>query len=231
MRGKKGHGMKRSLYLLLLVVCAGCAVQKTEVKTPSFDEQIRKQPADYSNGSIWQTSSRSITEDFKAYQRGDIITIVISETATASKQASTNTERSSSVTAGIPNLLGLENLGFLKNSMNLSQLINASGDSKFAGTGSTSRQDNLTASISAKVTNVLANGNLQIEGRRNVKVNNEDQEIVLTGTVRPVDISTNNTVNSIYVADAKISYTGRGVVSDRQSPGWLMNILDKVWPF
>jgi len=127
--------------------------------------------------------------------------------------------------------MGLEKLGVITNNMNLSQLINASGDSKFAGTGSTSRQDNLTATISAKVLDVLANGNLQIEGRRNVKVNGEDQEIVLTGTVRPVDISPNNTINSIYVADAKISYTGRGVITDRQSPGWLMNILDKVWPF
>jgi flagellar L-ring protein precursor FlgH len=223
--------MKLSIYLFLLLVCAGCAVQKTEVKTARFDEHITRKPADYSNGSIWQASSRSITEDFKAYQRGDIITIVITETASASKQASTNTERSSSVNAGIPNLLGLEKLGVISNNMNLTQLINASGDSKFAGTGSTSRQDNLTATISAKVLDVLATGNLQIEGRRNVKVNGEDQEIVLTGTVRPVDISPNNTVNSIYVADAKISYTGRGVISDRQSPGWLMNILDKVWPF
>jgi len=216
---------------LLTMVCAACAVQKSEVKTPRFDEQIVKKPADYSNGSIWQASSRSITEDVKAYQRGDIITIVISETSTASKQAATSTERSSSVTAGIPNLLGLEKFGMIKNNLDLNNLINASGDSKYAGTGSTSRQDNLTATISAKVTDVLANGNLQIEGRRNVKVNGEDQEIILTGTVRPVDISTNNTVNSIFVADAKISYSGRGVISDRQSPGWLMNILDKIWPF
>jgi flagellar L-ring protein precursor FlgH len=228
---KKGHGMKRYIYLFLLLGCAGCAVQKAEIKTSRFDEQLTRKPADYSNGSIWQASSRSITEDFKAYQRGDIITIIISEISSASKQASTNTERSSSVNAGIPNFLGLEKLGVIKNNVDLTQLINASGDSKFAGTGSTSRQDNLTATISAKVLDVLANGNLQIEGRRNVKVNNEDQEIVLTGTVRPVDISPNNTVNSIYVADAKISYSGRGVISDRQSPGWLMNIVDKVWPF
>lgn len=216
---------------MLTMLCAACSVQKAEVKTPRFDEQITRKPADYSNGSIWQASSRSITEDFKAYQRGDIITIVISETSTASKQASTSTDRTSSISAGMPNLLGVENIGMLKNNMNLSSLINASGDSKYAGTGSTSRQDNLTATISAKVIDVLANGNLQIEGRRNVKVNGEDQELILTGTVRPVDISTNNTINSIFIADAKISYSGRGVISDRQSPGWLMNFLDKVWPF
>ncbi len=70
-----------------------------------------------------------------------------------------------------------------------------------------------------------------IEGRRNIKVNNEDQEIMLEGTIRPRDIGPNNTVNSIYVADARISYSGRGIISDRQSPGWLMNIVDKLWPF
>jgi flagellar L-ring protein precursor FlgH len=228
---KKGHGMKRSIYFFLMLACTGCAVQKTEVKTAGADEQIQRQPADYSSGSIWQAASRSVTEDFKAYRRGDIITIVISETASASKQASTNTERSSSVNAGIPNLLGLEKLGVIKNNVDLTQLINANGDSKFAGSGSTSRQENLTATISAKVIDVLSNGNLLIEGRRNIKVNNEDQEIILTGTVRTRDISMDNTINSIYVADARISYAGRGIISDRQSPGWLMNIIDKIWPF
>jgi len=223
--------MKRSICLCLLLVCAGCATQKTEVRTAGLDEQIQKAPLDYSSGSLWQAASRGVTEDFKAYRRGDIITIVISETASASKQASTSTGRSTSITAGMPNFLGLEKAGILKNNMDLSQLINANVDSKYAGSGSTSRQENLTATISAKVIDVLANGNLLIEGRRNIKVNNEDQEIILTGTVRTRDISTDNTVNSIFVADAKISYAGRGIISDRQSPGWLMNIIDKVWPF
>jgi flagellar L-ring protein precursor FlgH len=89
----------------------------------------------------------------------------------------------------------------------------------------------LNATITARIINVLPNGNLMIEGRRNIKVNNEDQEIMLEGTIRPRDISPNNTVNSIYVADARISYSGRGIISDRQSPGWLMNIVDKLWPF
>jgi Flagellar basal body L-ring protein len=81
------------------------------------------------------------------------------------------------------------------------------------------------------VVDVIPNGNLLIEGRRNVKVNNEDQVIVLTGTVRGRDISADNTVNSALIADARISYSGKGVISDRQKPGWLMNVLDKVWPF
>jgi flagellar L-ring protein precursor FlgH len=223
--------MKRCLCLLLLI-SAGCVVQTTEIKTPGLDEQIQKHQTDYSSGSIWQTSSGSITEDFKARRRGDVITIVITETASASKAASTDTSRSTAVSAGIPNFMGLENTGVIKNNFgDLSKLINASTDSTYKGSGSTSRKENLNASISAKVVDVLSNGNLLIEGRRNIKVNNEDQEIVLNGTVRLRDIGPDNVVNSIFVADAKISYSGRGIISDRQSPGWLMNIVDKVWPF
>ncbi|HEU0265643.1 MAG TPA: flagellar basal body L-ring protein FlgH, partial [Geobacterales bacterium] len=104
-------------------------------------------------------------------------------------------------------------------------------DSTYDGSGKTTRNENLQASITARIMEVLPNGNLMIEGRRNVKVNNEDQEIVLEGTVRPRDVSANNVVNSIHIADARISYTGKGVVSDRQRPGWLMTLLEKVWPF
>lgn len=224
--------MKHCIYIFLFLFMFGCTSQKTEVRTAGFDEQLRKPVADYSSGSIWQAASTGITEDFKARRQGDIITIVISEVASASKEAKTDTKRGSTVNAGIPNFMGLETVGLLKNNIgDLSKLINASVDSEFQGSGSTSRKENLYATISARVVDVIPNGNLMIEGRRNVKVNNEEQEIVLEGIVRPRDIAADNTVNSIYVADAKIRYSGRGIISDRQSPGWLMNIVDKLWPF
>lgn len=224
--------MKRCIYMFLILSMFGCATQKTEVKTAGFDEQLQKPVEDYSSGSIWQASSSSITDDFKARRKGDIITIVISETASASKEAQTDTDRSTTINAGMPNFMGLESVGIFKNNIgDLSKLINANVDSKYQGSGSTSRKENLYATISARVVDVIPNGNLMIEGRRYVKVNNENQEIVLEGIVRPRDIAANNTVNSIYVADAKISYTGKGIISDRQSPGWLMNIVDKLWPF
>ena len=224
--------MKHCIYMFLFLFMSGCVSQKTDVKTAGFDEQLRKPVADYSSGSIWQAASTGITEDFKARRLGDIITIVISEVASASKEANTDTKRASTVNAGIPNFMGLETVGLLKNNIgDLSKLINASVDSTFQGSGSTSRKENLYATISARVVDVISNGNLMIEGRRNVKVNNEEQEIVLEGIVRPRDIAADNTVNSIYVADAKITYSGRGIISDRQSPGWLMNIVDKLWPF
>lgn len=224
--------MKLIYLLLLLLPLLGCAVEKTDIKTTGFEDQQPKPVADYSGGSIWQSASGSLTDDVKARRRGDIITIVISETASASKEAKTGTSRDSSISAGMPHLLGLENTGIFKNNFSdLSKIINASSSSKFQGAGSTSRQENLKATITARVIDVLSNGNLMIEGRRNIRVNEEDQIIVLEGTVRSRDIAPDNTVNSIFVADARISYSGRGIISDRQSPGWLMNILDKIWPF
>lgn len=218
----------------ILVACAllsGCVSQTSEVKTATFDQQLPRPQADYSRGSIWQASSAGLVEDLKARRKGDIITIAITETASASKEAKTNTGRDTTINAGIPNFLGLENAGFLKNNMDLSKLINANVESTYAGTGSTSRKETLSATISAKVIEVLPNNNLLIEGRRNVRVNNEDQIIIIEGTVRPSDIGPDNVVNSIYIADARISYAGKGIISDRQSPGWLMNIVDKLWPF
>lgn len=224
--------MKCALLLLLVVILTGCAVEKTDIKTAGFDDPTPRPVADYSNGSLWQANSASLTDDLKARRRGDIITIVISETASASKEAKTGTSRDSSVGAGIPNLFGKETSGFVKNNfLDLANLISANANSSFKGTGSTSRQENLKATIAARVVDVQANGNLMIEGRRNIKVNEEDQIIVLEGIVRSRDIAPDNTVNSIYVADARISYSGRGIISDQQSPGWLMNIFNKIWPF
>jgi flagellar L-ring protein precursor FlgH len=216
--------------ILASFTLAACALQSPELKTPSFDEQIPKPQLSYASGSLWQASSGGVAEDMKASKRGDIITVVISEQATASKQASTGTARSSSMSAGMPNLLGLEKSP-IKNWVDLNNLLNLSFDSKFAGNGSTSRQENLQATISAKVLEVLGNGNFLIEGRRNVKVNNEDQIIVLTGTVRSRDINSDNSISSSQIADARITYSGKGIISDRQHPGWLMNVLDAVWPF
>jgi len=169
-------------------------------------------------------------DDFKARSKGDTVTVVISETASASKEATTGTSRESAVAAGIPNFMGLEKAGINK-WMDLTKLVNASASSKFDGSGSTTRKENLNATITARVIDVLPNGNMLIEGRRNVLVNHEDQIIVLTGLVRPRDITPDNLINSSMIADARITYSGKGVISDRQQPGWLMGVVDKVWPF
>ncbi|MGB4598898.1 MAG: flagellar basal body L-ring protein FlgH [Trichlorobacter sp.] len=214
------------------VLLAGCVVQQTEVASPTFDQQLKPPSTNYSNGSIWQAASISLTEDGKARRLGDIVTIVITENASASKQATTATGRSSAINAGIPNMLGLEGSKIItSNFADLSKLINASASSNFDGSGSTTRKESLSATITAKVVDVLSNSNLRVEGRRNVKVNNEDQIVTVKGVIRQRDITAENTINSIFVADAQITYSGEGIISDRQKPGWLMNVIDKLWPF
>lgn len=223
--------MKRFLIVFCLVLTA-CATQRRVPPQQSLDDQPAAPRPTYAGGSLWQAGSAGIVDDFKARRRGDILTIIIDEQASASKQASTDTKRGSSLSAGIPNLLGLEtSMTGIKNWMDLSNLLSASTDSKFDGSGSTSRKENLNATISARVVAVLPDGNLAIEGRRSVRVNNEDQLIVLEGKVRRRDISPDNTISSAMIADARITYAGNGIISDRQKPGWLMNVIDTVWPF
>ena len=222
----------KKLLILIALVMAGCVHETQQMKFPASQQQLEKPRQNYSGGSLWQASSGSLVEDFKARLKGDTVTVVITETASASKSATTSTARTTALSAGVPNFMGLEtNMTGIKNWMDLSKLLTADTSSKYDGNGSTTRKENLNATITARVVDVLANGNLLIEGRRNVMVNHEDQIIVLEGTVRPKDISPDNVVSSAQIADARITYSGKGIVSDRQQPGWLMNIIDKVWPF
>ncbi len=224
--------MKKLIFSFLLwSLLAGCAHQLPVSTFPAREQRLEKPSVSYSNGSLWQTSSNSLIDDLKARRVGDTLTVVVSEQTSASKAATTGTGRSSSVAAGIPNLLGFETKMAGLNGMDPTKLLSASTDTKYAGTGSTTRNDALTATMTVRVMELLPNGNLLIEGRRNIMVNNEDQMIVLEGTVRSRDITPDNTVTSALIADARITYSGKGVISDRQSPGWLMNIVDVVWPF
>jgi flagellar L-ring protein precursor FlgH len=101
----------------------------------------------------------------------------------------------------------------------------------FSGSGETKRSGSLTTTMAARVMEVLPNGNLAVEGKREIYVNNEKKEILLQGIVRPRDIASDNTIYSTQIADAKIIYTGIGVLAEKQRPGWAARIFDYVWPF
>jgi flagellar L-ring protein precursor FlgH len=187
-------------------------------------------------GSLWQEENGRayLYEDMRAMRPGDILTIKIVEKHKGSKSADTSAERDSTVEnsltgsaigyLGIPGVrLGAEATRGLG--------IDASAKSKFGGKGATNREDTLTGTISAIVTEVLPNGDLRIEGRREVTVNSEKQIMMLSGVVRRVDVDTKNTVLSSAIADAKIEYSGLGVVDDVQRPGWLVRVLDWIYPF
>jgi len=185
-------------------------------------------------GSLWHEDAplTAMFSDQKARSVGDIITIRISESSDATNEASTETDRSSSLGAGIDSFFGSEN-SYASTDRFFNPFSKVAGgvESEFEGTGTTKRSGDLNAYITALVTQVLPNGNLVVTGSREVLINNENQVIQLTGVVRPRDIDADNQVLSRYVADARISYSGSGIIDDRQKPGWLTNIVMNVWPF
>ncbi len=184
------------------------------------------------NGSLWTDSGYSLFTDHKARKVNDLITVKIVEDIKATKAASTKTAKNSSHAAGIKALFGFEkSIANSNRNFNPESLLDASVKNSFDGSGSTSRSERITGTITASVRAVLPNGNLVIGGSREVAINNETQFMILSGVVRPQDVSPFNTVLSTSISDATITYTGKGVISDKQKPGWLIRGLDIFWPF
>ncbi len=229
--------MKNIFFIPLFLLLVSCSTKQhnniTEIPEP-LEEIQQEEELHVDNGSLWSRRTTSLFSDHKAMNVGDIVTVTISEKASATKEATTTTGKSSSYSAGIPNLLGLENSDFILDSndhVDLSNLINASVNNSFDGSGKTVRTDNLSASLTTQVVGKYPNGNLKIRGGKEVMVNNEVQIIYITGIIRPVDITSANSVDSEKILNARISYTGKGVISDKQKVGWLGRALDAVWPF
>jgi flagellar L-ring protein precursor FlgH len=164
---------------------------------------------------------------------GDIITVEIVENASAKKKADSKAERKNEFEAGISSFLGysMKDLPLVKTPSDPEKLIAANFKSKHDTKAELKKEDNMTASIGCTVVEVSYNGNLSVRGSREIMVNGETQYIVLQGTARTADITSSNTVLSTQLADVKIFYTGRGVLSDKQKPGWLSRLLDNIWPF
>lgn len=165
--------------------------------------------------SLWKADKASFFADRKAAKVGDLVTIIIVENSSASQQASTAVNTSNKVNAG-------PGIGPL---LHLIPGLKFSGGSDSKNAGSTSRTANLAARITAKVIEVKPNGTLVIEGIRDVRANNETQILKITGLVRPDDVAPDNTIQSTFVADAKIEYTGKGVIAERQKPGIVTRIF------
>ncbi|MBW2030281.1 MAG: flagellar basal body L-ring protein FlgH [Deltaproteobacteria bacterium] len=171
----------------------------------------------------------------RARKVGDLIIVRIVEDPEAELNANTKTSRSSTIEAK------LKFLGYMgalaEANSRLAQipgeddLINASLGSSFDGKGTSDREGHVKAYVSAIVVKVFPNGNLFINGKREIKVNNETQYITISGMVRPEDISATNEISSTYVANARITYSGIGPLADKQKPGWLGRVVDHVWPF
>lgn len=218
---------------------SGCAItpsQKKELQVHTTDmhgyEFETLQASVPSEGALWADGTcRGLFSDMRAMQIGDLVTIRISEKPKGELSAKTQTTRDSSIDAGIPNFLGIMETYGKNHSLDPDHMFKANIGNSFKGDGSNSRDGELDAYITARVIQVLSNGNLRILGRQEIRVNTETQHITVSGIIRPEDINTNNEVQSTYIADARIEYGGQGSIADKQQPGWLMRALDKVWPF
>lgn len=174
--------------------------------------------------SLWTERAGSLVTDLRARRAGDILTILIDEQSTAEKKAETDLQRDSSFSSKLtpPNF---ERPSFLRKFL-LSLQTSGEGKSDYAGDAKTNRTDRATGIVTAKVMRVLENGNLVIEGRRLVKVNEETQTLVVSGIVRPYDVAPDNTVASSRIADGEVRLEGTGAVSDRQKPGFIQRVFD-----
>lgn len=182
--------------------------------------------------SLWRDdTARSMFADRRARAVGDILTIVVQENATTTKANTTKTAKNTSLDAAINSFLySPAGSSFLTKGGQM-PAINMASKNTFDGGGSINNSEKITARIAVRVTEVLPNGSLVIEGRRQTKFSGETTDAVLRGVVRSEDVSSLNTVMSYNVADAAIQYLSKGVVSDSQRKGWFSKIWDKVTPF
>lgn len=189
-------------------------------------------PVERAPGSLWRQGSKQFFKDSRATNVGDIITIVVTERAKAETEANTKTNAEHTGTGGISNLLNVE--GLLTNRgipPGVASLFDVAGNRDFKGEGKTDRTDTLEARIAAVVTQVLPNGYMVVQGKREVIVNYEMQELSIQGIVRPEDVSADNTISSEKIAEARISYAGRGIVDESQEPAPGVRFLNKWMPF
>lgn len=184
--------------------------------------------------SLWSDSA-SLYEDVKARRLNDLITINVVENISGSGTANTATDKTSSTVGAVNNVFGLpSNLGLANlygKGFTFSPNVNGSMTDSFKGDGSTTRAGSLVGTITANVVEVMPNGNMEIESRKEITINNEKQILILRGMVRPDDVAVDNSVLSSRVANAEVYFVGNGVVSSKQDTGWFDKILDKIWPF
>jgi flagellar L-ring protein precursor FlgH len=239
--------MKRALFLSFTFLAAFTAIvlptraastpKKKSTKAPPatlLEEYLKSAAASAEKdeslpGAIWSPSARlnELGRDLRASQVDDVVTIVVTESVNAVASGVSTSERASSATASISQLVGVKSpTGALAN------LLGTTGDQKLNGTGTTSRAATLTATLTGRVVKVLPGGLLLIEGDKNIQVNSEQQSITVRGVVRTADISTANTVASTQVADMEVMVNGKGVVGDAiRRPNAVYRFLLGLLPF
>ena len=241
--------LKWALPALCLVFLAACEPLDTVGRAPEFSplEPRREHHALYNvplpertertrpagEASLWSAGQRSLLGDRRASRAGDILTVVIEIDDRAEISNQSRRDRSGEQSMGVPQLFGLPQLAdqALPAGASLANAVGISGSSGFQGSGSVSRNEQLTLRIASTVVERLPNGVLRIEGSQEVRVNNELRELLVSGYIRPEDISRRNEIDYDRIAGARISYGGRGQISASQQPRYGQQIADILLPF
>lgn len=185
------------------------------------------------NNSLWRPGSRTFLRDQRAAAVGDLVTVLVSVADEAELENRTIRSRDNSEGMGIPQMLGLQaSYGRLfPAGIDPSRLVEANSTSGVNGTGQIRRNETVTLRVAATVTQVLPNGNLVLMGRQQMRVNSELRDLTIGGVIRPQDIASDNTIRHDRLAEARISYGGRGTISDVQRPRTGQELLDIILPF
>lgn len=240
--------MMRTLMIAILGL-AGCAKLGQVGRAPEFSglEGTNQHYAMYSAAlpedvppatatdasSLWTAGTDALFGDRRAARRGDILTVVIEIDDSASISNSTGRSRTGQQKSGMPDLLGIPQRvdEVLPDGASMGEAYETKSSSTFKGTGSVSRNEKLTLRIAATVVEELPNGVLRVEGQQEVRVNFEMRELIVSGYVRPADISRQNEITYDKIAGARIAYGGRGQITDMQQPTYGQQVADIVMPF
>ncbi|MEW9572831.1 flagellar basal body L-ring protein FlgH [Rhodanobacter sp. Si-c] len=214
-----------------LLLLSGCAVMQQQKRDDAMWAATPPEPAQsapVADGSIYHDEQgMELFSDSRAHRTGDILTIVLVENTQAVKKASTSTSKTDKTSIGAPTIFGHT----LKVGGQAAS-IGTDGDRSFDGSGSSSQSNQLTGNITVTVVKRLANGTLMVRGEKWLTINQGQELIRIAGIVRPQDIGQDNSVPSTRVADARISYTGRGTLADANTQGWLSRFFNSKWmPF
>ena len=214
------------LLILGLGLLAGCSTYELRPPEPGEDEWKAVTPPPMSStaqpedGSLYRRDYMfTLFQDRRAYRVGDILTVNLDERTQSSKKADTSTGKNSSMAIPAPTIGG---------STHSDLAVDMSADRKFDGTASSSQQNALTGAITVTVSEVLPNGVLRIRGEKWIRLNQGDEYIRLGGMVRVEDIDQSNRISSQRIADARITYAGRGALADANQMGWLSRLFNSA---
>ncbi len=184
----------------------------------------------YAPNSLWRNGSRAFFKDQRAHQVGDLLTVTVSISDKANIENETQRSRTNKEDSGITDFIGAKTIT-QANKILPGRILTADATASSDGKGSIQRSESLNTSVAAVVTQVLPNGNLVVEGKQEIRVNYEIRELIVAGIVRPEDIQSDNTIDSTKIAQARISYGGRGQISDVQQPRYGQQVMDVLLPF